>query len=224
MLNLCNRDVWLDGLKTWKKFLALLSGVALAGMTTLAGAPALAAPTAQKSEANQDASKGALEPTTMVAFGEQTVGQSGSVAQADLKKAVAAQDGASIQFAVPARAALSYDVYSSWKDNKAKTTAIRWGTATWGWRHVQKHNVSLKMIQKTTKYPKDRYSESGNRLIYRTPANKYKCWLGICKTEKTMMVFVLVNNSRLAEGKHRGVITSYCEGLKVCPNWVREVA
>ncbi|WP_270354323.1 hypothetical protein [Microbacterium testaceum] len=66
------------------------------------------------------------------------------------------------QFAFPAiarRASLpiktaadpAYSIYSQWWDNKYIKAAVRNGTATWGWQHLQKHNVSLAMLQKTTK-------------------------------------------------------------------------
>lgn len=138
-----------------------------------------------------------------------------------MKNAHAKQED-SVGLKVASPAALNYGIYSKWKDNKAKTTVIRWGTPTWGWRHVQKHNVSLRMIQKTTQFPNYR-TVIGNTIVYRTPATKYKCWV-VCVIEKTIMVREVVSNNRLNDGYHRGVITTYCEGVSVGPNWVREVA
>ncbi|MGP9527422.1 hypothetical protein [Glutamicibacter sp. AOP5-A2-18] len=208
-----------------RKMLAFLTGLALLCGTALVGAPAMATQSPANAGEENSAAQLVGEPESFVIFGEQPEIKAGKVSRADVEQSFKAQNQKSaIEVASPARAALAWDVYSSWKDNKAKTTAIRWGSSTWGWRHVQKHNVSLKMIQKTTKFPKTR-TVDGNRIIYTTPANKYTCWLGFaCKIDKSATVLVLVANQRAGDGKHKGVITAYCTGTKVCPNWVREVA
>lgn len=117
----------------------------------------------------------------------------------------------------------AYSIYSQWWDNKYIKVAVRNGNSTWGWQHLQKHNVSLTMLQKTTKFPRNRYLENGS-LIYVTPANQYTCWLASCRIDRTMDVKVIVNPTRLADGAPRGIITAYCVGPQVCPAWVRQVA
>lgn len=117
----------------------------------------------------------------------------------------------------------AYAIYSQWRDNKYIKVAVRNGNISWGWQHLQKHNVSLAMLQKTTKFPRNRYLKDGN-LIYITPANQYICWLASCRVERTMDVRVIMNNTRLNDGAPRGIITAYCDGPRVCPAWVRQAA
>ncbi|GAA1690961.1 hypothetical protein GCM10009808_04880 [Microbacterium sediminicola] len=117
----------------------------------------------------------------------------------------------------------AYGIVSQWWDNKSIRVTVRKGTSTWGWTHVQKHNVSMTMIQKTTKFPKTR-SVSGSTITYQTPAMKFTCWLATCWVEKSMDVRVVSNNTRLTDGSPKGVITAYCVGPTVCPAWVRQVA
>ena len=117
----------------------------------------------------------------------------------------------------------AYSIYSQWWDNKRIKAAVRNGTGTWGWQHLQKHNVSLAMLQKTTQFPRNR-DVSGTTITYVTPANLFTCWLGSCRVDRTMDVRVISNNTRLSDGAPRGIITAYCVGPTVCPAWVRQVA
>lgn len=117
----------------------------------------------------------------------------------------------------------AYSIYSQWWDNKAVKVAVRNGTSAWGWQHLQKHNVSLSMVKKTTQFPRNR-DASKTGITYVTPANLYTCWLTWCRVDKTMDVKVVMNNTRLNDGAPRGIITAYCIGATVCPEWVRQVA
>jgi len=117
----------------------------------------------------------------------------------------------------------AYSIYSQWWDNKRIKAAVRNGTGTWGWQHLQKHNVSLAMLQKTTQFPRNR-DVNGTTITYVTPANLFTCWLASCRVDKTMDVRVVSNNTRLNDGAPRGIITAYCVGPTVCPAWVRQVA
>jgi len=113
----------------------------------------------------------------------------------------------------------------TWRDGRNVRNAIRAGTSTWGWTHVQKHNVSVQMVQITTRFPQHR-TISGSTTVYRTPANTYTCWLTVCQISQSMMVRVVHNNTMLSDGQPRGMITTYCESRtsNVCPNWVRDLA
>jgi hypothetical protein len=117
----------------------------------------------------------------------------------------------------------SYTVISQWWDSKSIRAAVRRGTSTWGWMHLQKHNVSMAMLQKTTKFPRTR-TVTGSTITYVTPAMQFTCWLASCNVDRTMDVKVVLNNTRLRDGAPKGVITAYCMGVSVCPAWVREVA
>jgi hypothetical protein len=116
-----------------------------------------------------------------------------------------------------------YTRRDAWKDNKALTVAYRYGTATWGHLHVQKHNISLNMIKKATQFPRTR-SVEGTTVVYITPAREFVCYLWGCYVTRSMDVKVVVANNRLTDGYNKGVITAYCVGPKVCPNWVRATA
>lgn len=122
----------------------------------------------------------------------------------------------------------SYTVVSTWTDNQAKQTIARRGNGTtWGWTKVQmKHAVTLGMVQKTTKFPRpgDGRKIEGNSIVYRTDAIEWECWLGVCNAKRSMTVKVVIENSRMSDGRQKGLITAYCEGTTVCPQWVRNVA
>jgi hypothetical protein len=113
---------------------------------------------------------------------------------------------------------------ANWTDNQAKPVVVRTGTYSgFGWEHLRRHNVSIAMLQKTTKFPKTREPQ-GSAIVYRTPANEYICSWGVCRISRSMMVRVVVENTRMSDGYQKGVITAYCEGPHICPDWVRRVA
>lgn len=122
----------------------------------------------------------------------------------------------------------AYSIVSTWTDSNAKTTVARRGNGTtWGLTKVQNfHNVNLNMVKKTTKFPRPvegRYTQ-GNAIIYRTDAIEWECWLGVCNPKRSMIVRVVVENTRLGDGSQKGLITAYCEGVVSCPQWVVNVA
>ncbi|WP_433585103.1 hypothetical protein [Microbacterium hydrocarbonoxydans] len=120
----------------------------------------------------------------------------------------------------------SYTVVSSWTDNQGKPTVARRGNGTtWGLTKVQtKHNATLSMIQKTTKFPRPggRTTE-GSSIVYKTDAIEWECWLGVCNPKRSMSVKVVIENARLSDGLQKGLITAYCEGVTACPQWVINV-
>lgn len=79
------------------------------------------------------------------------------------------------------------------------------------------------MIKKTTMFPRTRSIE-GSTIVYDTPAIKYVCWLAFCSIEKQMDVRVVYQTKKLSDKFAKGVITAYCVGTVVCPQWVRDVA
>lgn len=233
----------------WFKVFPRKTLAALALAFTVATAP-IAAPPSQAADFNP-ADVVVEDPTTVTVMGlaDSEVGDTvpvvdliekaeevGQDIQDELLGAGPEEPGAQSggQFALPAiarRASLpiktaadpAYSIYSQWWDNKYIKVAVRNGTTSWGWQHLQKHNVSLAMLQKTTKFPRSRYMENGSQ-IYVTPANQYTCWLASCRIDRTMDVKVVVNPTRLNDGAPRGVISAYCLGPTVCPTWVRQVA
>lgn len=137
----------------------------------------------------------------------------------------AAPPATAARASLPIKAAAdpAYSIYSQWWDNRNIKVAVRNGTNAWGWQHLQKHNVSLSMLKKTTQFPRNR-DASNTGITYVTPANLYTCWLTWCRVDKTIDVKVVMNNTRLNDGAPRGIITAYCIGSTVCPDWVRQVA
>ncbi|UCR89325.1 hypothetical protein [Mycetocola spongiae] len=118
----------------------------------------------------------------------------------------------------------AYVPVKAWWDNKSSRVAIRQGNASWGWTHVGKHNVSMAMMEKATRFPQSRVRQGVDTLVYRTPANEYRCWLAVCKIYQSMTVVVVVNTQPLSDGLPKGVITTYCAGPTVCAAWVRKAA
>lgn len=116
----------------------------------------------------------------------------------------------------------SYRLLATWTDNKAKKVAMRQGTSTWG--HIKvttKHNATTSVARTTTKFPKSRVVESSSSIRYRTPVYKMVCNMFTCWAEKTLMVRAIVNPTIQSDGQPRGIITTYCEGITWCPDWVK---
>jgi hypothetical protein len=111
-----------------------------------------------------------------------------------------------------------------WNDNKYVQNVLRYGTSTWGWVHSRdKHGVTQSMIKKTTMFPRSR-TVSGSNIYYQTPAIKYICWMASCSIDRQMDVRVVYDLARQSDNFAKGVITAYCVGPTVCPQWVRDVA
>ncbi|QGU26773.1 hypothetical protein D7D94_03145 [Microbacterium oryzae] len=114
----------------------------------------------------------------------------------------------------------SWKIVNQWKDNKAKSVYLRYRNETsWGWAKARdKHGVTQNMIKKTVQFPRKRVQQ-GTSFVYMTPANQYVCTVGICRVTKTMDMKV-VHETKSA----KGVITAMCNGVVVCPKWVRDAA
>ncbi|PPF54623.1 hypothetical protein C5C13_13420 [Clavibacter michiganensis] len=110
-----------------------------------------------------------------------------------------------------------------WSDNRAKTVQVREGNSTWGWIHAQQHNVSMNMLIKTSKFPKNRIIQ-GTAIRYETPANEYRCGPFTCTITRTMTMAMIHEGKLTSDGYPRGLITSYCLGAGTCPDWVRRAA
>lgn len=131
------------------------------------------------------------------------------------------------EFAAAAAADPAYRVVSTWTDKLGKTTVARAGNGTtWGLTKVKnKHNVTLGMVQKTTKFPREGGRvTSGNSITYMTDAIEWSCTIISCTPKRTMAVKVVIENTRLGDNYHKGLITAYCAGVTVCPQWVVNAA
>lgn len=122
----------------------------------------------------------------------------------------------------------AYRIVSTWTDKIGKSTVARAGNGTtWGLTKVQyKHHVNLSMVQKTTKFPRPDGGRvtQGSAIVYLTDAIEWECWLAVCSPKRTMAVKVVIENTRMSDGKQKGLITGYCLGVTVCPQWVINVA
>ncbi|WP_157270458.1 hypothetical protein [Paraoerskovia marina] len=117
-----------------------------------------------------------------------------------------------------------YQIMATWSDSKGRALAMRWGSSSWGWLKVNnKHNLTTAAVRTTTKYPKERKVESASSIRYRTPVHRVECklWGLSCKVVETKTVRVVANPTKLSDGKAKGIITAYCEGVTWCPNWVK---
>lgn len=201
---------------------------------------AVIAPPATAADAQDD-------PVTFTTFGYVPTGDAGEATQQDVEDQIAEVEsfdassespdvaipdaspvpGASERM-VAAAADPAYRIVSKWTDKIAKTTVARAGNGTtWGLTKAQsKHRVNLNMIQKTTKFPRPDGGRvtQGNAIIYVTDAIEWECWLGVCNPKRTMAIKVVVENTRVSDGYHKGLITAYCMGVTACPQWVINVA
>ncbi|MFI2366301.1 hypothetical protein [Promicromonospora sp. NPDC019610] len=117
-----------------------------------------------------------------------------------------------------------YQIVATWNDNTGKALSMRWGSPSWGWLKVSnKHNLTTAAARTTTKHPESRVVESPSAIRYRTPVHRVECAVGRigCRIVETRTVRVIANPIRLTDGKAKGVITAYCEGVTWCPNWVK---
>ncbi|CAH0230354.1 hypothetical protein [Microbacterium foliorum] len=81
------------------------------------------------------------------------------------------------------------------------------------------------MVQKTTKFPREGGRvTSGNSITYTTDAIEWSCTIISCTPKRTMAVKVVIENTRLGDNYHKGLITAYCAGVTVCPQWVVNAA
>lgn len=124
----------------------------------------------------------------------------------------------------PAAADPAYRRLQTWNDNQYLQVVLRQGTSTWGWTKIQsKHRATLAMAKKTTQFPRTRTVQGGS-IVYTTPAMTFTCWLGWCSIDRQMTVKTVFETTRLSDGFAKGVITTHCVGVTVCPQWVRDVA
>ncbi|GAA4700606.1 hypothetical protein [Promicromonospora umidemergens] len=115
-----------------------------------------------------------------------------------------------------------YQIIATWNDNRGTALSMRWGNSSWGWLKVSnKHNLTTAAARTTTKYPESRVVESASAIRYRTPVHRVECRFGVCQVVETKTVRVIANPIRLSDGKAKGVITAYCEGVVWCPDWVK---
>lgn len=117
-----------------------------------------------------------------------------------------------------------YDILTEWKGNVTLTIPMRYGTSSWGYRHiVDDHNVTTNVARTATKFPTYRKVESSSSIVYRVPVNYYVCSYLVCTIKASAMVRTVVNPTILSDGHRKGVITTYCEEyLGFCPDWVKD--
>ncbi|MEU7135649.1 hypothetical protein [Streptomyces sp. NPDC046261] len=133
------------------------------------------------------------------------------------------------------------DVVGEWKERDGWDTVMRRGyydpvlDRGFGLTKVeQKHNLTLKAVRATTKYPrpgatgKEPLSGSSTTYNYRTEVLHVRCsgwWIfRTCRVVdvKTIRAGVDFRVPPGGDGKSKGVITAFCEGVPGrCPDWVK---
>ncbi|WP_251096260.1 hypothetical protein [Streptomyces sp. Caat 7-52] len=93
-----------------------------------------------------------------------------------------------------------------------------------GWTKIKKKHAITKYgaIEFITKGP-NRKHQGGTSYKQWAYAGKYKCRNGVCRLVKQYKVIVAVQESKRhagRDGKPKGVITGYCQGVVRCPAWV----
>ncbi|PZH15342.1 hypothetical protein C1I97_08400 [Streptomyces sp. NTH33] len=93
-----------------------------------------------------------------------------------------------------------------------------------GWTKIKKKHAITKYgaIEFVTKGP-NRKNQGGTSYKQWAYAGKYNCRNGVCRLVKQYKVIVAVQESKKhsgRDGKPKGVITGYCEGVIRCPAWV----
>ncbi|MBT2384934.1 hypothetical protein [Streptomyces sp. ISL-11] len=134
------------------------------------------------------------------------------------------------------------DVVGQWKERDGWDTVMRRGYYNpaldrgFGLAKVeQKHNLSLKAVRATTKYPrpgptgKEPLAGSRTTYNYRTEVLHVKCsgwWIfRTCRVVdvKTIRAGVDFRVPPNGDGKSKGVITAFCENTPGrCPDWVKD--
>ncbi|MGL5861004.1 MAG: hypothetical protein ACRCY9_07105 [Phycicoccus sp.] len=117
----------------------------------------------------------------------------------------------------------------TWKDGSGRFVRLRRGYYTspslgFGLAKVEgKHNLTAGVVKTATKYYLQR-SFLGTTRVYRTKVYKLSCynWTPFfCRKIDSYWVRVVYGGNNLADNRHKGVITAYCEGVIWCPSWVR---
>lgn len=133
-----------------------------------------------------------------------------------------------------ARDAYSYVVRGTWKTQDNRTGVVRqgrWdGVRGFGLDKIEQfHNVGLAHVRTATQYPRPgptgNYASSGTSRWYETDVLHVRCggwWIfRTCKVVETRVFKALMEFRLLDDGKPVGVITAYCVGSTLCPEWVR---
>lgn len=115
-----------------------------------------------------------------------------------------------------------FDRLTSWKDSIGLTVPIRYGTASWGYRHiVDKHNMTTNVSRTVTKYPRTRVEQSSSSHVYIAPVYLLNCSPIMCTILDQRDVRAVTNPTIQNDGHRRGIITTYCIGETYCNSWVK---
>ncbi len=116
-------------------------------------------------------------------------------------------------------------VVDSWRAG-GRTINLRLNAAQ---KLENKHNLSPKVTRIATQHP-DRIEPDGNShtaFVYRTTLVKYQyspfAWLFPPPIEASVVLKTVVDfRTNTPDGKQMGVVTSFCEGMVRCPDWVNQ--
>lgn len=131
----------------------------------------------------------------------------------------------------------AYTRVAAWREVRGVHTVIREGVANFDSngnitghnleKIDRKHNLTVRVLQITTKRPQYWYHVNGKKYTYESyPVHKMRCtWSGIirrCKSLKKTAIVASVDFRLLRDGYSFGFPTAYCNTYAGrCPNWVK---
>ncbi len=116
-------------------------------------------------------------------------------------------------------------VVASWRA-AGKTIDLRWNVEQ---KILTKHNVTAKTVRVATQYADKSHPDSLTAIVYETTLVKYRVnafsWLVPPEIEDQVTLRTIVDfRTNTPDGKQKGVISSYCEGMERCPDWVNQIS
>lgn len=112
----------------------------------------------------------------------------------------------------------TYDVIATWRAKDGKTVTLRRAAYE---KIVNKHNLTTAVVKRvTTSYSSRLGAGSATAFNYFLEAKQFTCNMLTCWVSASVWVQSTVDYRAITGGTF-GVVTTYCQGVTLCPNWVK---
>lgn len=112
----------------------------------------------------------------------------------------------------------TYDVIASWRAKDGNTVTLRRAAYD---KIVTKHNLTTAVVKRvTTSYSSRLGAGSATAFNYFLEAKQITCNVLTCWVSNSLWVQSTVDYRAISGGTF-GVVTTYCQGVTLCPNWVK---
>lgn len=112
----------------------------------------------------------------------------------------------------------TYDVIASWKAKDGNLVYLRRAAYD---KIRLKHNLTTAVVKRvTTSYSSRLGAGSATNYNYFLEAKQFTCNMFTCWVSKSIWVQSTVDYRKITSGTF-GVVTTYCQGVTWCPDWVK---